>query len=439
MELRMSQKERERLCVMSELCARHLTQEQAATLLHVSARQVRRLQRRYEQQGDAGLVHRLRGRRSNRRIASEVREQALSSIRRDYRDYGPTLTSETLADVEGICVSRETVRQWMMEDGLWHSRQARVQHRQWRERKSCFGELAQMDTSLHDWFEGRGEHAVLIAIIDDATSRVFLRFYTTDSTRTNMAHLRDYIRRSGRPLALYADRASHFTTTRQPTVDEQVAGQHARTQIERALGELDIAYIAARSPQAKGRVERLFKTLQDRLVKALRRNGIATIDEANRYLDEVFMPQWQQRFTVTPASNVDAHRSRKGYDLDAIFSVQDKRTVTDDYTFQYENIHYQINKKSIQAGLRRSKVIIENRLDETQRIRWRGHYLRYTKIPPASYKQPARRVVSASVGLRPPSASTTRKGHKPAPNHPWKRKRNRTLLLCDKEDISTLP
>ena len=421
MELRMSQKERDRLKVMAQVKAKKMAQQEAAEVLRLSARQVRRLLRRYEKQGDAGLVHRLRGRRSNRRMDAAVCDQAVALIGTHYQDYGPTLATEVLAAEHGIRVSRETVRGWMIEAELWQSRPARVHHRQWRERKACFGELVQMDTSLHDWFEGRGESAVLIALIDDATSRVFLRFYPTDSTRTNMTHLRDYIRRYGRPVAVYADRASHFTTTRQPTLDEELAGQTAQTQIERALGELDMEYIAARSPQAKGRVERLFKTLQDRLVKALRRKGIATIEDANRYLDEEFMSDWRQRFAVKPTSAADAHRLRKGFDLDAIFSVQHTRTVTDDYTFQYENDRYQIGKKSIQAGLRRSKIILENRLDETQRIRWRKQYLRCHKIEPGKIKKPARPVGATPVGLRPPSVTPTGEKHKPAPNHPWKR------------------
>jgi len=421
MELRMSQKERDRMKVMAQVKAKRMAQQEAAEVLRLSARQVRRLLRRYEKQGDAGLVHRLRGRSSNRRMAPAVRDQAVALIGTHYRDYGPTLACEVLTAEHDIRVSRETVRGWMIEADLWQSRPARVHHRQWRERKACFGELVQMDTSLHDWFEGRGESAVLIALIDDATSRVFLRFYPTDSTRTNMTHLRDYIRRYGRPVAVYADRASHFTTTRQPTLDEELAGQKAQTQIERALGELDMEYIAARSPQAKGRVERLFKTLQDRLVKALRRKGIATIEEANRYLDEEFMSDWRQRFAVKPTSAADVHRPRKGFDLDAIFSVQHTRTVMDDYTFQYANDRYQIGKKSIQAGLRRSKIILENRLDETQRIRWRKQYLRCHKIEPGKIKKPARPVGATPVGLRPPSVAPTGKKNKPAPNHPWKR------------------
>jgi len=430
MELRMSQKERDRLKVMAEVKARKMSQQYAAEVLGVSERQVRRLLRRYEDRGDAGLVHGLRGRQSNHRIAAGKREEALGLIGAHYRDYGPTLASEVLAEEHQVVVSRETVRQWMVEAGLWQSRQAKVQHRQWRERKACFGEMVQMDTSIHDWFEGRGEPAVLIALIDDATSRIFLRFYPADGTATNMTHLRDYIGRYGRPVAVYADRASHFMTTRQPSLEEELAGREAETQIERALRELDIEYIAALSPQAKGRVERLFKTLQDRLVKALRRKNIHSISEANRYLEEEFTPQWRARFAVEPRCPADAHRSRKGFDLEAILSIQYTRTVANDYTIQYKNERFQILKKSIQAGLRRSKIIVENRLDGTQRIRWRKQYLRLKKIEPEKNRKPARPVGATPVGLRPPSVAPTGKAPKPAPNHPWKR--------SWKPDISTL-
>ena len=421
MELRMSQKERDRLKVMAQLGARKMGQQDAAAVLGISERQVRRLLRRYEARGDAGLVHQLRGRASNHRKDPAVREQVVNLLAAHYGDYGPTLASEVLADEHDIEVSRETLRHWMMAAQLWKSRQAKVHHRQWRERKACFGEMVQMDTSLHDWFEGRGEAAVLIALIDDATSRVFLRFYPAEGTVPNMAHLRDYIRRYGRPVAVYADRASHFLTTRQPSLEEDLAGRDAETQIARALRELDIEYIAALSPQAKGRVERLFETLQDRLVKALRRKEIATIADANRYLEEEFTFQWRQRFAVEPRSPADAHRSRKGFDLEAIFSVQHTRTVTNDYTVQYLNERYQILPKSIQPGLRRSKILIENRLDGTQRFRWRKQYLRLNRIKPEKVRKPARPVGATPVGLRPPSVAPTGEKRKPAPNHPWKR------------------
>jgi transposase-like protein len=428
MLLRMSQRERDRLKVIAQLSEKKLCAGAASELLGLTARQVRRLLRRYEAQGDAGLVHQLRGRRSNRSPQEEVRSRVMALVAAHYRDYGPKLASEVLSSDHGIVVSRETVRQWMVQEGLWKARAQRVTHRQWRERRACVGELVQMDTSIHDWFEGRGEQAVLIAMIDDATSRVLLRFYPTDSTATNMDLLSRYIRRHGRPVALYTDKASHFTVNRVATLEEDLAGVDAQTQIQRALRELDVECILAHSPQAKGRVERLFKTLQDRLVKALRRKAIGTIAAANAYLEEEFLPQWRRQFAVAPACAVNGHRSRKGFDLAAILSIQHTRTVGNDYTLQHENSRYQIAKDSAKPGLRRGKVIFESRLDGQQRVRWRNKYLLFRKLEAAEKPLP---LAATPVGLRPPSVAANGKARKPAHNHPWKK--------SFQADISNLP
>jgi transposase len=439
MELRMSAKERDRLRIMEQVVNQALKQSEAAVLLGLSERQVRRVLRRYREQGDAGLVHRLRGRPSNRKVPGRLKARALAVLgQQDYADFGPTLASETLAERHGVAVSRETMRQWMLEQGLWQARPAKVHARQWRERRACAGELVQMDTSLHDWFEGRGDTAVLIALIDDAHSRLLCRFYPADTTETNMSLLRDYIARYGRPKAVYADRASHFMTTRQTTPEEDLAAKPAQTQIQRALEELDIAYIAAHSPQAKGRVERLFGTLQDRLVKMLRLEGIATIDDANAYLRKTFIPMWNRRFTCTPQSGVDAHRPRAGFDLAAIWSTQHTRKVTNDYTLSLGGQRLQILKHSIRPGLRGSQVVIEQRLDGTRRIRWRGRYLRYKAIKTRQPQNQRGALAVSPDGLRPPSEPTKAQKPKPAHNHPWRRYQNRTLLLCKEQDISKL-
>jgi len=382
MELRMSQKERDRLKLMKALKKREIGQKEAGEILGIGQRQVRRLLRRYEADGDAGLVHRARGRPSNRAIADAVRERAVACIREQYRDFGPTLVAETLAEREGIQVSAETVRRWMIDAGLWKARRARVRHRQWRQRRACVGELVQMDTSMHAWFEGRAEEEpVLIAMADDATNRLEARFFPTDSTRTNLAMLDRYIRRHGRPVALYADRASHFICAAKQTVDDQLHARESETQIGRALRQLEIRYIPANSPQAKGRIERNFKTLQDRLVKDLRLHGISTLEEANAFLDDVFLPFWNQRFAVAPAGSVDAHRPRTGFDLDAILSVQENRTVQNDYTVRFQNHLYQIDRKSCSRGLRQAKVTVEHRLDGSVHIRFRGRRLHHHRIP----------------------------------------------------------
>ena len=422
----MSAREREKLKVMGGMSTGRLSQRQAAEVLGLSVRQVRRVQQRYESEGDAGLVHRNRGRPSGNRMPDDVRQKAVKLLKTVYDDCGPTFACEKLAERDGVKASRETVRKWMVQEGLWKPRRRRVSHRQWRPRRACRGELVQMDTSIHDWFEGRGESAVLIAMIDDATSRLYTRFFQTDSTETNMTMIRDYIGKYGRPVAIYADKASHFKTTRQATVQESLRDMQAETQIARALRELDIEYIAANSPQAKGRVERAFGTLQDRLVKELRLEGISRIEQANHYLEKVFMPFWNRRFTKKPTNTFNAHRTRKGYDLDGVLSTQINRTVRNDYTIQLEGRSYQIERKSICAGLRKSKVIVERRLDGTMSICWRDSYLKFHEInqtKTTSTKETNSRAATAN-GLRPPAlAAKPMHKSKPAPEHPWRRRK----------------
>jgi hypothetical protein len=315
-------------------------------------------------------------------------------------------------------LSRETMRQLMIQAGLWKPKARRIEPHPWRQRRECCGELVQLDTSIHEWFEGRGEAAVLIAMIDDATSRVMMRFYPTDSTLTNMDLIRRFLRRHGRPLAIYADRASHFKTTRSATEEEQLAGREAETQIQRALRELDIEYIAARSPQAKGRVERAFGTAQDRLVKDLRLRDISTIAEANDFLECEFMPWWNRQLTQPPAQPTDAHRRITGYDLNVILSRQTARTVANDHTIQHNGQRYQIARKSITAGLKRAKVTVEERLDGRLLIRFRGRCLRYSRIDVGPVRATSLR---SPAGLRSPArpGRAARAPVTPKPDHPW--------------------
>jgi hypothetical protein len=433
MELRMSQKERDRIRVLEDVVAGRLKQCQAAEILHLSTRQLRRIARRYRTDGDHGLVHGLRGRQSNRKIVREIKKTALKHLRKEYRGFGPTLAAEKLLERQSICLSRETVRQWMMAEGLWQGRKQRVKHHRWRPRRSSFGELVQMDSSVHDWFEGRGEAAWLISMIDDATSRPYMRFFPTDSTETNMAAIKGYIRRHGRPLAIYADKASHFRTTRKASLEEQLNGTSALTQIQRALGELGIEYISANSPQAKGRVERCFGTAQDRLVKEFRLNGVSTIEQANEFLKKKFIPMWNLKFTVKPANEADLHRSRQGFDLAAILSRHYTRTIAKDYTVSFQNKLLLIHRKEITAGLRGSKVIMEQRLDGSLHMRWKNRYLKFEPIEKPQ-KAPKKKAEDA-LGLRPRSSPAK---HKPGPDHPWRHPHNRTFLPGTKEDISTL-
>lgn len=426
MELRMSCKERERLKLMEQVEQKGLSQKEAGRLMGLSERQVRRLVKRYREQGDAGLVHRLRGRESNRKIPRVRREAALALLRERYSDFGPTLAAEYLEKDSGLCLSRETLRGWMIEERLWKCRRRREPKRQRRPRRACLGELVQMDTSLHDWLEGRGEQAVLIAMIDDATSRVFARFFPTDSTETNLSLLRDYVRRYGRPVALYADKASHFRVNLKKN-GEIRAG---RTQIGRALAQLDIEYIPAHSPQAKGRVERLFGTLQDRLVKALRLENIGTLEAANAFLQKPFLPEFNRRFTVPASHPFDAHRAVKGFSLAAILCPHQRRLVANDFTIRFENQSYQILKEDIRPGLRGARVDVEQRLEGPLKIRWKDRYLCYRQID--TTEPPPR--AGTPVGRRPPSVPARPGKHRPAPDHPWRR----TFLSGTKQDISNL-
>ena len=428
--LLMSAREREKLKVMGALSSGKLSQRSAAEVLHLSVRHVRRLLRRYESEGDAGLIHRSRSRASANRLSDEVRQSAVEFLKGDYKDFGPTFAAEKLSKRNGIDVSRETVRKWMLEEGLWKPRRKRVRHRQWRARKSCRGELVQMDTSEHAWLEDRAPgKQMLIAMIDDATSRLYARFFETDSTRTNITVIRDYIGKYGRPVAIYADKASHFKTTRQASVEEALRELQPETQIARALTELGIDYIAANSPQAKGRVERSFGTMQDRLIKEMRLEGISNIDEANHFLEKEFIPFWNRRFTEKPVSAYNAHRGKKGFDLNAVLSIQDTRTVRNDYTIQIDCQHYQIERKSIQPGLRRAKVTVERRADGTTRIRWKNSYLKFHRIKQnetdnTTNKSTSRNRAATASGLRPPAmAAKPRRKNIPAPNHPWRRKK----------------
>lgn len=452
MELRMSLKERDRLRVMDQLSCGQMAQWEAAQRLSLSSRQVRRLLRRYEAHGDAGLVHRARGKASNRQIAAEVRQHAQRLLRSKYRDFGPMLASEHLASDEGIVVSRETVRKWMQEEHLWGNQRRKRPHRARRPRRACFGELVQMDTSDHDWLEGRGEPCVLITMIDDAMGMKFMRFFPGDTTMANMEMIKSWIEEFGRPVALYTDWASHFKQTPK-------RGQKQRlkpTQIERALNELHIGLIAAHSPQAKGRVERSHGTDQDRLVKELRLAGVNSIAKANRFLDRTYLPQINRRFAKQPANGLDAHRPLAGEDLAAIFSIQETRRVMNDYTVQIDGVAWQIERGEILGGLSATTVTVERRIDGTMRLRLGDRYLAYHRakthctIPsnrrPRKFRKKSIDEVGASAfregSLRSPSLHSetpTSSGkpkpkNKPAPDHPWRR----TFLLCRKADTSTL-
>lgn len=438
----LSEKERDRLKVLHEVEQGHLKQAQGAEQLGMSERGFRKLLKRFREKSDSAVVHGLRGRRSNRRLKEELAQRALEAVERRYRDFGPTLAAEYLAKDLQIHLSHETLRQLLIREGRWKAkpRQIREVH-MWRPRRSCQGELVQWDTSIHAWLEERGPTKMyLIALIDDATSRLFARFVPADSTEHHMRVLWAYVERHGRPQAVYTDRASVFQPTLARGWKEEEPGPKTETQMGRAFRELGIEWIAAQSPQAKGRIERSFGTLQDRLVKGLRQAGANTLEQANRYLEEEFLPDWDERFGVKAASEVDAHRPLgEVLKLESILSWAEQRQVTNDYTVSWEAQHWQIPKEAVGAGLRRSKVRIESRLDGSLKARIDDRFVGLTMCKKAEKQsEPAKRAARRQVP--PPGQSRWMDQFRVEGNEAWKAYRQQgTAVSAPLQSPSGLP
>ena len=362
----LSEKERDWLKVLHEVDKGHLKQRQGSEQLGISERGFRKLLKRFRQKKDGAVVHGLRGRGSNRRLKLETAASAVEAVKLHYSDFGPTLAAEYLEKDLKIKLSRETLRRLLIGEGMWEAKPRKVREvHVWRQRRSCRGEMVQWDTSIHAWLEERGPAKMyLIAVIDDATSTLFARFVPADSTEQHMRVLWAYLERYGRPQAVYTDRASVFQPTLARGWKQEEPEAKTETQMGRGFRELGIEWIAAHSPQAKGRIERCFGTLQDRLVKGLRRAGAKTLEEANHYLDQEFLVEWNERFTVQAAQAVDAHRPvGETLVLESILSHVETRQVTNDYTVAWKGRRWQIPKEAVCTGLRRSTIRIEERLD----------------------------------------------------------------------------
>jgi hypothetical protein len=402
----MSVKELRRAHVIRQTMEKKLTQVQAGTVLGLTTRHVRRLIERVAQAGDQGLTHRGRGKPSNRRIPEKVQTKALTLYAQRYGDFGPTLAAEKLAERHGITLSAETVRGWLLAKGVTHFQRRKRPHRAWRERKAHVGELVQLDGSHHDWLEGRGPRCVLMAYIDDASSRVYARFYAYEGTIPAMDSFQRYIQHYGIPLAIYADKHSTYHSSAEPTVAEQLAGVEPMSQFGRALGELGVELIPAHSPQAKGRVERLFKTVQDRLIKEMRLAGISTLEEANRFLEE-YLPIYNQRFSVQPVQPADLHRPRPASrELDRSLCIKTTRCLRRDWTVAHHGHLYQV-----QTTVRATHVQVEERVDGTMQMTHKGRALVYHAIT----ARPVKAVEAKKV--HPPRCPVT-----PRPDHPWRQR-----------------
>jgi transposase len=408
----MSQRERHRLEAFSRVRRGEITLVKASELLGLSYRQARRCFGRYVEEGDKGLIHRLRGQPSNRQADARRKRRVLSLYEKKYADHGPTLAAECMAEDDRVIVPVETLRQWLLSAGLWRKKRRCRPYRQRRARKEYFGELVQMDGSHHDWFEGRRGWAVLMVLIDDATSEVFAWFCEGETTLAAMEALSGYVERYGLPRALYVDRDSIYRCDRESTIAENLAGKEPTTQFGRAMEELDVEVIMAHSPQAKGRVERVNGTLQDRLVKALRREKISDLRGANRFLQEKFLAAFNRRFVRKAVRPSDLHRRvPRGLDLGRVLSIRETRVVQNDWTVRFENRWFQLAEIHQNLGLAGRSVTMCRRLDGPLELLHGGRELSYRELP----APPQPRQDEAVPEIR------SNQGQRPAADHPWRR------------------
>jgi transposase len=418
----MSMKEAKRLHVVRQAMEKRITQVEAAQVIGLDLRQVQRIVARVRQDGDQGICHRARGKRANNLIPEKVKDKVIELCRRRYYEFGPTHAREKLLENERVKVSVETLRTWFIKEGLPYRKRKKRPHRQWRERKACRGEMVQLDGSHHDWFEGRGPVSVLMAYVDDATGEVFARFYEYEGTIPAMDSFKRYIRRYGIPQSVYLDRHSTYkATVHYQTIEDQLEGRQLMSQFEKSLRELGVKVIHAYSPQAKGRVERLFGTFQDRVIHEMRLAGVNSHKEGNEFL-KTYLPKYNRQFGVASAKEADLHRPFKdSKELDRILSIRNKRALRNDFTVAHNKKLYQIKD-----NIRTKTVMVEERTDGSIRIIHNGQRLKYKEIKSRPIQE-----------VKKPMLPRVWKGVKPAADHPWKVMR--AIVQERKETASAAP
>lgn len=413
----MNEWELKRTAVFSRVAERAWTLAQAAERLGVSYRQGKRLWKRYQAEGPAGLVHGNVGRASNRAKPESLRRRVLGLIRKKYggepgQRFGPTLAAEHLASEDGIEIGVATLRRWMLAEGLWSRARKGARHRQRRERKAHFGELVQLDGSFHDWLEGRGPGGCLMNMVDDATGTTLCRMGEQETIWAAVEVLKAWIGRYGLPQALYTDWKNVYV--REPSAQERLRGEEPLTQFGRMCRELGIEIIAANSPQAKGRVERNHGTHQDRLVKKLRLKNISRLEDANRYLEEKYCEEHNARFGVTAAAPQDFHLPIPGgRKLEKIFRLERERVLSNDWVVQDANRLYQVERQSQHHAPAKSKVRVCEWQDGRIEIHYRGQKLSWEEIQ-------ARPVATGQDDAASAPRATTKKKWRPGPDHPWR-------------------
>lgn len=420
----MSQKEVKRYDIIKKLLNKELNGTEVSEILKLSIRQIRRIKGKVKEKGIKGLIHSNRGKRSNRKMPEKEEKNIIELINKYYSDFGPLLASEKLEEIHRIKRDKSTIRAIMIEEGLWKPKpKKKEKHRSWRQRKASYGEMIQYDGSYEYWFEGRGEKCCLLASIDDANSEIYLKFDEHEGVVPTFNFWREYIEEKGKPYSIYVDRFSTYS------MNSKLAKENpdTLTQFQRAMEkDLTIEIIHAKSAQGKGRVEKLFKTLQDRLIKELRLQNISTVEEANKFLKEEFVPKFNAKFMVEARSKANLHKKltkQEEKKLDGIFSRQYERVVRNDFTVSHKKQWYQLTKQQPVTICKKDKITIEERMDNTIHLRLRGKCLNYEILPDRPKKLNAKEerlnwVIAKS------------KAHTPAPNHPW---RKQAQLECIKK------
>lgn len=409
--IRMSQNELKRINVIHKVIDKVISQAKAAELLNLSTRQVRRIKRRITEEGDEGIIHKARGKPSCRAYGNKEKRVVLRLCNARYVGFGPTLASEKLFEIDKIRVSRETLRGWFKEKGVMYPNRKKRPHRNWRERKHFYGEMQQVDGSHHAWFEERGPKCVLMGYIDDANSRVYAEFHGYEGTLPFMASFKKYVKKYGLPQRVYMDRHSTYKSTKEASIEDDLNNREPESQVQRALKELDVEVIFAHSAQAKGRIERLFRTFQDRVVKEMRLKKIKDIEEANEFL-KYYLPIYNKRFMVEPIKKGDLHRTLPtGIKLDRILCKKTKRGFNKDSTVAHDRKLFHVRNK-----IKTKQVMVEERVNGKLYIMHEGKALKYRQI----VRRPVKKEAKKSYVLKLQKASI------PAKTHPWRRQ------ICDK-------
>jgi len=371
----MSQEELRRVNIIHKAIDKRISQIEAADILSLSDRQIRRIIKHVKKEGDEGVIHRSRGKPSHNALPKHIRRRAIALYKSTYDDFGPTFASEKLFERDKIKISRETLRTWLKEEGIPYATRKMRPHRSWRERKHYYGQMVQMDGSEHPWLEGRGPECVFMGYIDDATGKPFGKFYEYEGTIPAMDSFKRYIEKHGLPQSVYLDKHSTYKSNKKPSIEDELNNVEALSQFARALKELGVDVIYADSPQAKGRIERLFKTFQHRLIREMRLRGIKTIEEANKFLD-YYLPVYAKRFGVAPAKEGDLHRPiPKGIDLDRILCVQTKHSLRNDFTVAHDKKLYQVLDNT-----RAKELMVEERVDGSMIMRYKDAVLKFKEI-----------------------------------------------------------